>query len=147
LVISSAVGKQARPFYLKRRIHKDGETITVSFPKDEASGFINNQLDSLILKVRAQLSTEACKQIETGHACHMPCQLPLITLSCLNFAIVLQFDGVLENVSQDTVYNACAHDAVNSVLAGVNACVFCYGQVGLQCSSSNSFTSNFAQYC
>lgn len=72
------------------RIHKDGETITVSFPKDAASGLINNQLDSLSLK----------------------------------------FDGVLENVSQDTVYNTCAHDAVDSVLAGVNACVFCYGQTG-----------------
>jgi hypothetical protein len=51
-----------------------------------------------------------------------------------------QFDGVLENVSQDTVYNTCAHDAVDSVLAGVNACVFCYGQVRTCYSQGSSST-------
>lgn len=54
------------------------------------------------------------------------------------FASAVQFDGVLENVSQDTVYNACTHDAVDSVLAGVNACVFCYGQVGRHCRSATT---------
>jgi hypothetical protein len=54
-----------------------------------------------------------------------PCNTDDVDCLCL----LLQFDGVLENVSQDTVYNTCAHDAVDSVLAGVNACVFCYGQV------------------
>jgi hypothetical protein len=41
----------------------------------------------------------------------------------------LQFDGVLENVSQDVVYNSCVHEAVDSSLAGYNATVFAYGQV------------------
>lgn len=52
----------------------------------------------------------------------------IITLpvSCI---CALQFNGVLENVSQETVYSSCAHDAVDSVLSGFNACVFCYGQV------------------
>jgi hypothetical protein len=41
----------------------------------------------------------------------------------------LQFDGVLENVSQDVVYNNCVHEAVDSSLAGYNSTVFAYGQV------------------
>ena len=40
-----------------------------------------------------------------------------------------QFDGVLENVSQDAVYTAAAQEAVDAVLQGFNATVFCYGQV------------------
>ncbi|KAF8058116.1 KLP1 [Scenedesmus sp. PABB004] len=69
----------ARPFE-GIRTHKDGETITVTFPKDEASGLINNQLETLTLKV--------------------------------------------------TVYETCAHGAVDSVLSGFNATLFCYGQTG-----------------
>lgn len=42
-----------------------------------------------------------------------------------------QFDGVLENVSQDAVYGAVGQEAVDAVLAGYNATVFCYGQVGV----------------
>lgn len=40
-----------------------------------------------------------------------------------------QFDGVLENVSQDAVYDAAAGSAADAVLGGMNATVFCYGQV------------------
>lgn len=43
--------------------------------------------------------------------------------------MLLQFDGVLENVSQDVVYNNCVHEAVDSSLAGYNSTVFAYGQV------------------
>lgn len=42
----------------------------------------------------------------------------------------MQFDGVLENVSQDVVYNNCVHEAVDSSLSGYNSTVFAYGQVG-----------------
>jgi len=42
----------------------------------------------------------------------------------------LQVDGVLDNVSQETVYDHCAREAVESVLSGYNGTVFCYGQVG-----------------
>lgn len=38
----------ARP---RTRVHKDGESVTVTFPKEEASGLINNQLESLTFKV------------------------------------------------------------------------------------------------
>jgi hypothetical protein len=41
-----------------------------------------------------------------------------------------QFDGVLENASQEAVYSAAASDAADAVLAGFNATVFAYGQVG-----------------
>lgn len=54
-------------------------------------------------------------------------QLQLLALCCL-----LQFDGVLENVSQDVVYNTCVHEAVDSSLAGYNSTVFAYGQVCAQ---------------
>jgi hypothetical protein len=40
-----------------------------------------------------------------------------------------QFDGVLEGASQDSVYAAAAQDAVDAVLGGFNATIFCYGQV------------------
>jgi len=33
------------------RVHKDGESITVNFPKEESSGVINNQLESSTFKV------------------------------------------------------------------------------------------------
>jgi hypothetical protein len=76
---------------------------------------------------------------------HVTCHAKYICLHhpVCNSLLQLQFDGVLENVSQDTVYSACAHDAVNSVLAGVNACVFCYGQVG----NSTRVTSNLSTVC
>eukprot|EP00879_Flechtneria_rotunda_P027678 GHRR01029659.1.p1 GENE.GHRR01029659.1~~GHRR01029659.1.p1 ORF type:complete len:728 (+),score=322.72 GHRR01029659.1:391-2574(+) len=72
------------------KIDKDGESITITFPKEESLGFINNQLANLTFK----------------------------------------YDGVLENVSQDIVYNICAQEAVDSVLSGYNATIICYGQTG-----------------
>lgn len=41
----------------------------------------------------------------------------------------LQYDGVLENVSQETVYTCCGHEVVEGVLAGYNGTLMCYGQV------------------
>lgn len=41
----------------------------------------------------------------------------------------MQFDGVLENVSQESVYTSCTHEVVDGLLAGYNGTVFCYGQV------------------
>lgn len=42
------------------RLHGDGETVTVALPKEEASGLINNQLESLSFKVRGALRCAAC---------------------------------------------------------------------------------------
>ena len=50
--------------------------------------------------------------------------------------MLLQFDGILEGAGQDTVYATCAHEVAESLLAGYNGTIFCYGQVGimqLQC--------------
>jgi hypothetical protein len=55
---------------------------------------------------------------------------------------LLQFDGVLENVSQDVVYNTCVQEAVDSSLAGYNSTVFAYGQVG---SSSDVHSRTVAE--
>ena len=41
----------------------------------------------------------------------------------------VQYDGVLENVSQETIYTTCAHEVVDSLLQGFNGTIFCYGQV------------------
>lgn len=41
----------------------------------------------------------------------------------------VQFDGVLENVSQENMYNTAASEVVDSLLAGYNGTVFAYGQV------------------
>jgi hypothetical protein len=40
-----------------------------------------------------------------------------------------QFDGVLDNVSQEAVYEACAREAVGQSLCGYNSTIFAYGQV------------------
>lgn len=48
-----------------RRVHKDGESITVAFPKEAAAGVINNQLDSLTFKVGWLRSVPAA----AAHAC------------------------------------------------------------------------------
>lgn len=40
-----------------------------------------------------------------------------------------KFDGVLENESQERVYTSTTHEVVDSLLAGYNGTVFCYGQV------------------
>ncbi|GBF92163.1 kinesin [Raphidocelis subcapitata] len=90
----------ARP-YEGFRVHKDGETVTVNLPKEESSGLINNQLESLTFKARSAL-----------------------------IRLTAAFDGVLENVSQDAVYGAAGAAAVDAVLSGYNATVFCYGQTG-----------------
>ena len=42
-----------------------------------------------------------------------------------------QLDGVLENESQESVYTSTTHEVVDSVLAGINGTVFCYGQVSM----------------
>ena len=47
-----------------------------------------------------------------------------------------QYDGVLENVSQETVYTCCGHEVVEGVLAGYNGTLMCYGQVSSACSAS-----------
>lgn len=39
-----------------------------------------------------------------------------------------KMDGVLENASQDAVYSTTTHEVVDSLLAGINGTVFCYGQ-------------------
>lgn len=41
----------------------------------------------------------------------------------------LQYDSVLDNVSQEATYTATAHEVVESMLAGYNGTIFCYGQV------------------
>lgn len=48
--------------------------------------------------------------------------------------VPLQYDGVLENVSQETVYTCCGHEVVEGVLAGYNGTLMCYGQVSLESS-------------
>lgn len=101
-------------------MHKDGESITLAFPKDEASGLINNQLETLTFKV------------QQAHSASMH-QLRLTAVGVCGADskhVVVQYDGVLKNVSQESVYNTCVHDAVDSVLSGYNATVFCYGQTG-----------------
>ncbi|KAL0031522.1 hypothetical protein WJX77_005047 [Trebouxia sp. C0004] len=40
------------------------------------------------------------------------------------------FDNVLQNASQDEVYQACADDLVDTVLSGCNATILAYGQTG-----------------
>ena len=44
-------------------------------------------------------------------------------------ARVPQFDGVLENTSQEVTYTAAAHETVEGVLQGISGTLFCYGQV------------------
>ena len=48
-----------------------------------------------------------------------------------NHSAVLQFDGILEGAGQDSVYATCAHEVAESLLAGYNGTIFCYGQVCL----------------
>lgn len=110
------LGRLHKPSKLCCSIHKDGQTVTLTYPKDEASGSLNNQSSSLTLKVSGILLSLRSEQYSV--------------ISDLTPVVCLQYDGVLENVSQDSVYSTCVHDAVDSVLAGYNATVFCYGQTG-----------------
>jgi hypothetical protein len=43
--------------------------------------------------------------------------------------VLSQYDGVLDGATQDAVYNATTQEAVDKVLSGYNATIFCYGQV------------------
>ena len=54
---------------------------------------------------------------------------PPCRASTMHVYICGQFDGVLEGASQDAVYAAAAQDAVDAVMGGFNATIFCYGQV------------------
>ncbi|KAK9806270.1 hypothetical protein WJX72_007966 [[Myrmecia] bisecta] len=44
--------------------------------------------------------------------------------------LAFKFDGVLDGASQEDVYASCANEVVDSVLAGYNGTMFCYGQTG-----------------
>jgi hypothetical protein len=57
-------------------------------------------------------------------------QLPVVHLLVTRSMCPPQYDGVLENVSQDTVYTCCGHEVVEGVLAGYSGTLMCYGQVG-----------------
>ena len=92
------------------RVQKDGETLSIDFQKDGESGLINNQLDNVTFKVH------------TGKASSMACK-------ATDRSFLWQYDGVLNNVSQEAIYSTCAQAAVDNVLAGYNATIFCYGQV------------------
>jgi len=41
-----------------------------------------------------------------------------------------KFDGVMRDVSQEEVYEACATDVLKSALEGFNGTIMCYGQTG-----------------
>ena len=58
----------------------------------------------------------------------------------MNIVIILQFDGILENSSQESVYTQTTHEVVDNVLAGINGTVFCYGQVCLGLTSFEAIT-------
>jgi chromosomal replication initiation ATPase DnaA len=142
-------------------VQKDGETVSINLPKEESSGLINNQLESIPFKARAQtgrrrptgaavvpqlvasgqLSLNACEchqQHAAGHPkwrTHRKTQCPSQNNTHPSKPATRprqnpQFDGVLENVSQEAVYGAAGADAVEAVLSGYNATVFCYGQTG-----------------
>lgn len=51
-----------------------------------------------------------------------------LAVSC-HVSALLQFDGILEGTGQDTVYATCANEVAESLLAGYNGTIFCYGQV------------------
>lgn len=55
---------------------------------------------------------------------------------------LLQFDGILEGAGQDVVYATCANEVAESLLAGYNGTIFCYGQVsGIKLQSINLHAS------
>lgn len=62
--------------------------------------------------------------------------------AALGTQLFSQFDGILENVSQDMVYTTTTHEVVDSLLSGMNGTVFCYGQVrnAMQCMVVSSRT-------
>ncbi|DBA69401.1 TPA: Kinesin heavy chain [Trebouxia sp. C0005] len=45
-------------------------------------------------------------------------------------SLSFKFDGILEGAGQDSVYATCAHEVAESLLAGYNGTIFCYGQTG-----------------
>lgn len=61
----------------------------------------------------------------------------IISDAALGTQLYSQFDGILENVSQDMVYTTTTHEVVDSLLSGMNGTVFCYGQVrhGQHCTA------------
>ena len=60
----------------------------------------------------------------------------MLQLAVLTQSPVLQFDGILEGAGQDTVYTTCAQEVAESLLAGYNGTVFCYGQASINCSQT-----------
>jgi hypothetical protein len=155
------LGADAAPSHTRaRRIRrKDGQSITVAFPKLDDS-LINNQLVSLTLKVRAcvhgcgwvvatparslatllscSVRSRACCPAESPHVC-----------AAIASPRHTQFDGVLDNVSQDVVYETCVQEAVDSSLAGYNSTVFAYGQVRADqraCSSHGQASAQAAHH-
>jgi len=45
-------------------------------------------------------------------------------------SLTFKYDQILQNASQETIYNTCAHEVVDSVIEGLNGTIMAYGQTG-----------------
>jgi kinesin family member 6/9 len=80
--------------------------VTISIPKSEDKGIINNQQDSWKFK----------------------------------------FDKILDNASQEDVFDTCGRDVLASVIDGYNATILAYGQTGAGKTFTISGTMNNYKY-
>ena len=92
--------------------------MAVSLSAHSTVGLVNNTSETLSFKVSLVSWSEA-----RAHTVLLTHHL-------------LQFDGILEGAGQDTVYVTCANEVAESLLAGYNGTIFCYGQVGRTKSQS-----------
>ena len=96
---------------------EDGKSVVITPEKAGGTGIVNNTLESLSFKV------PSCHALELFSRPKERQDYDALSVN------LLQFDGILEGASQDIVYTTCAQEVADSLLAGYNGTVFCYGQV------------------
>jgi hypothetical protein len=123
LVFPVAVGENGdeteRRDVTPHSVGNDGSTVSVEFKSHENE----RQKDTLSFKVRT------CLLIQSDASDHPQPFFIIISLHGPLALPPLQYDGYLENATQESIYNDCAADVVDNVLTGYNGTIFCYGQV------------------
>jgi hypothetical protein len=111
------------------RVHNDGASVSIRLPKGD-EGLINNKQDAFSFKVRRLPSVSSGASDVSCYGCTSCRQSapPIYILHGRAYKIA-QYDGVMENANQESVYTTAASEVVDSVLAGFSGCVFAYGQV------------------
>jgi hypothetical protein len=134
------------------RTHTPGPRVSITIPKDEASGYVNNKRENQTFKFRHIFPPDSTRAHHVPHASFnsgsesdyvASLHLPMAkdgtarhSLSTHSYTLSLTYPRHTHTGTQDDIFDVVAVPVVDSVLEGYNGTIFAYGQTG----SGKTFT-------